>query len=172
MGILWVLNYNGKIIATKQKQAGQVDPTDVPPHFTRDFNSNEQKKLFESLANGGFLPKSTNPNHFYWVFGGTPLPSNEQPFEPLKWQKPHLQRLLAYFVYTLFSETDEKHFWDITAKCFIVNGKTPNVWEIPNVDTMKNDASKGDWGKNNCDKKKPRGYQKIEEIINKMTDKM
>ena len=67
-----------------QIKAAQSKPT---PNFTRVFSEIEQKKLFDGLINGSFLPKETIYNHFCYVFGGTAIPENEKSFNPLVWQK-------------------------------------------------------------------------------------
>jgi hypothetical protein len=60
-------------------------PSDL--HFTRQFTDTEQRKLFDGLVNGGFLPPKTIYSHFCYVFGATPIPDNEKPFERLQWNK-------------------------------------------------------------------------------------
>jgi hypothetical protein len=49
------------------------------------FSETEQKKLFDGLTDGGFLPKTANFRHFCYVFGQTPIPGDETPFKPLQW---------------------------------------------------------------------------------------
>jgi hypothetical protein len=75
--------YTGQSDTPPLSQKGQ----EQPPHFTRQFTPDEQKKLFDGLTNGGFLPKETIYSHFRYVFGGTAIPDNEKPFEPLQWIK-------------------------------------------------------------------------------------
>jgi hypothetical protein len=123
-----------------------------PTHFTRSFTPDEQRKLFNELTKWGFLPKTTNKNHFNFVFGSTAISDDEKPFSPLKWEKS--QALLAYFVFNLFSETDG-NFWNITAKCFTVGEKEPNI----GVMTAEQSKVK------NKEKDPPKGHQKIDDII-------
>ena len=61
--------------------------TKPPQPFTCTFISDEQSLLFAGLSNGGFLPQTTIYSHFCHVFGGTAIPDNEKPFEPLQWVK-------------------------------------------------------------------------------------
>jgi hypothetical protein len=129
----------------------------VANRFIRTFTTDEQKKLFNGLISGGFLPKETNYNHFCYVFGGTPIPDDEKPFERLMWKKPKSQALFAYFVYQLFSETDIK-FWDISAQCFTIWGKEPNIG------AMKTEQSKV----KNEEKDPPKGSNIVDEIIMNM----
>jgi hypothetical protein len=121
-------------------------------HFTRIFTELEQKKLFYGLTKGGYLPKETAYSHFCHVLGGEVIPDNESPFNPLKWEKS--QSLLAYFVFNLFSETDG-NFWNITAECFTVRGKRPNIG------VMTTEQSKV----KNKEKDPPKGHEKIDDII-------
>jgi hypothetical protein len=51
-----------------------------PPHFTRHFTDDEQRKLYDGLTSGGFLPTGTIYSHFCHVFGGTAIPDSEMPF--------------------------------------------------------------------------------------------
>jgi hypothetical protein len=78
-----------------------------PPHFTRSFTPDEQRKLFDGLKNGGFLPKNANYNHFCFVFSDKCVPDNETPFEPLQWQET--LSLFAYFVDKACEKYDLKH---------------------------------------------------------------
>ncbi|MDR3350216.1 MAG: hypothetical protein LBN98_01035 [Prevotellaceae bacterium] len=124
-----------------------------PLYFTRSFTTDEQKKLFDGLVNGGFLPKETICSHFYYVFGGTPIPDNEKPFKPLIWQKS--VGLLAYCIENLFADTDGANLWEITVNTFLWKG-TP-----PNKDTMKNTVSKY----KHDFQHRPKGYREIDDII-------
>jgi hypothetical protein len=77
-------------IANMQNSTNKPQPDIVelqPPHFTQYITSDGKKKLFEGLTKVGLLPKDTDYNHFNFVFGGTTIPDNEKPFEPLKWFK-------------------------------------------------------------------------------------
>jgi hypothetical protein len=76
-----------KMADPEQSNGNNQPEQPQPPHFTRYFTSDEQKMIFEGLKKAGFLPKDTNYNHFKFVFGGTAIPDNEKPFEPLKWIK-------------------------------------------------------------------------------------
>jgi hypothetical protein len=136
----------------KPLQADTVQPQQQP-HFTRQFTPDEQKKLYEGLKNGCFLPQETICSHFYHVFGGTAIPDNETPFKPLVWQKS--VGLLAYCIDNLFSDTDGTNLWETTINCFLWKGNKPNK------DTMKNTVSKykQDY------KEKPKGYEEIDTII-------
>jgi len=103
-----------------------------PSHFTRSFSAAEQKKLFEGLKNGGFLPQETICSHFYHVFGGTAIPDNETPFKPLQWIKtngttkgivPNKKSLLELLVLLGISETEIKNKPLINSIFEIPNGK-------------------------------------------------
>ncbi|MDR1973703.1 MAG: hypothetical protein LBQ31_03400 [Bacteroidales bacterium] len=120
-------------------------------HFTRDFTTDEQEKLFDGLINGGFLPKETIYSHFCYVFSGTAILDNEKPFEPLKWLKT--AALLAYMIDTLFGDTNTSH-WKIACNCFTIGNKKPNI------DTLKNAVSKhkNDW-------KTIKGHKRLAEIL-------
>jgi Ca2+/Na+ antiporter len=122
-------------------------------HFTRSFTTNEQSKLFNGLANAGFLPKETIYSHFYHVFEGMAIPDNERPFKPLKWTET--TALLAYFIENAFGDTDGQILWKITEQCFTVKGKKPNTNSLKNaVSKYKQDT-----------KNKPKGYEKIDDIL-------
>jgi hypothetical protein len=88
-------------------------------HFTRSFNPNEQKKLFDGLINGGFLYKRTIKSHFLYVFGGKEVPENEMPFKPLIWVGSIKE--LNYFINKYFR--DEKYKVRTTIQCFLWNDK-------------------------------------------------
>ncbi|GHV56567.1 hypothetical protein FACS1894182_03370 [Bacteroidia bacterium] len=124
-----------------------------PTHFNRHFTTDEQKKLFEGLTKGGFLPKDADYRHFCYVFGGTAILNNEKPFEPLIWGKS--VGLLAYMIDTLFSDTDGTNLWETTTKCFVWKSKEPNK------DSMKNKVSKYKSDYND----KPKGHTEIDKII-------
>ena len=66
-----------------EKQTAKIKPE--LKSFTREFSQKEQKKLFDGLKDGGFIPENTNYSHFCAVFGNTPLPEKEKPFTPLVW---------------------------------------------------------------------------------------
>jgi hypothetical protein len=124
-------------------------------YFNRSFTADEQKNLFGGLIAYGFLPQETIYSHFCHVFGGTTVPDNEKPFEPLMWMKK--QALFAYFVYQLFSETDVK-FWDASTRCFTIRGREPNIG------VMKTEQSK----LKNEEKDPPEGSDIIDKIIMNM----
>ena len=119
-------------------------------HFTREFTEEEKEKLFEDLQQNRCLPQNTDYPHFCFVFGGT---QSDHPFEPLKWQRT--VALLAYFVDSMFGDTDSKRLWEITSNCFTIENNKPNK------DSLKNTVSKikGDF------KKKPKGYETIDDIV-------
>jgi hypothetical protein len=147
------LNYVLKLLAYMDNLHLRKQLSDAKTaYFIRSFTSDEQNKLFDSLINAGFLPKETICSHFCHVFGGMAIPDNESPFNPLKWEKS--QSLLAYFVFNLFSETDG-NFWNITAECFTVRGKKPNIG------VMTTEQSKV----KNKEKDPPKGHEKIDDII-------
>ncbi|GHT50084.1 hypothetical protein FACS189440_16890 [Bacteroidia bacterium] len=125
-----------------------------PAHFTRQFTADEQKKLFDGLTNGYFLPQGTDYSHFCYVFGGT-IPNDRKPFEPLIWQKS--LGLLAYMIDILFSDTDGTNLWETTAKCFVWKEKAPNK------NSMKNTVSK--YRENDGYTKKPKGYEYLDNIL-------
>jgi hypothetical protein len=133
----------------------QEDPGPSPPqpHFTRQFTDTEQQKLYAGLTEGAFLPKGTDYSYFCHVFGGTAIPEDKKPFEPLQWQMP--VALLAYMIDNLFSDTDGINLWKITVQCFVANGKAPNR------NSMKNAVCKY----KNDNQEKPRGYAQIDRII-------
>jgi hypothetical protein len=88
-------------------------------HFTRFFTSDEQKKLFDGLTNGGYLPKDTDYNHFCHVFGDTAISDNGKPFEPLRWIGTLKE--LNCFVNIYFNNEQKK--WEKTIKCFLWNNE-------------------------------------------------
>jgi hypothetical protein len=130
-----------------------ITTSQPPAHFTRFFTTGEQRKLFDGLVNGGFLPQKTIYSHFCYVFGAIPIPDNEKPFEPLIWQKSI--GLLAYCIDNLFADTDGKNHWEITTKYFLWKNNPPNK------DTMKNTVTKY----KNEYSKKPKGHERIDDII-------
>ncbi|GHT00776.1 hypothetical protein AGMMS50276_27410 [Synergistales bacterium] len=144
----------GKAWLELQNQPQQSDTKKPQPtHFNRHFTTDEQKKLFEGLTKGGFLPKDADYRHFCYVFGGTAILNNEKPFEPLIWGKS--VGLLAYMIDTLFSDTDGTNLWETTEKCFVWKEKAPNK------DSMKNTVSKY----KNDFKEKPKGFEKLDTIL-------
>jgi hypothetical protein len=98
-------------------------PTAIkPPRFTRSFTPAEQKKLYEGLKNGGFLPQETICSHFYHVFGGTAIPDNEKPFKPLQWVGTIKE--LSYFITKHFPK--QKNQWETAVNCFLIDNKPIN----------------------------------------------
>jgi hypothetical protein len=76
--------YHNEIERIREKLPNSL-PKINPSHFARSFSETEQKKLYEGLTNGGFLPKGTNYSHFCHVFGGMAIPDSEMP--SLQWNK-------------------------------------------------------------------------------------
>lgn len=124
-------------------------------HFTRIFNEEEINILYSGLK-GRFMPEDLDFEHFCFVFGGIPLTPNKDPFKPLQWIRS--QYLLAYFIYQLFSDTDSKNFWNIACNCF------ENKEKPLNPNTMKKDMS----DLKNGEKDKPKGFDKIDDLINSL----
>ena len=124
---------------TEQKIPTSQPDTKQPQqskYFTRSFSETEQKKLFDGLINDGFLPKETNYSHFCYVFGGTTIPDNETPFEPLLWLKDTQD--LKIFIDTFFP--NEKSKWKKTVSCFKDNqSKEINYNSIRNLNPKYKD---------------------------------
>jgi len=83
---------NGKSTNLEIIQKEQTTPTKktkifVPVSLSRKFTRTEQENLYNKLINGDYIPKNTNFYHFCAVFGNTPIPEKEKPFEQLKWTK-------------------------------------------------------------------------------------
>ncbi len=57
-----------------------------PPQLTKTLSTDVQEYLFRRLR-GKFINENTNFHHFCFVFGYTPIPANNQPLEPIKWEK-------------------------------------------------------------------------------------
>lgn len=76
---------NGKSATPEINQKEQTTPTKNFVSFTREFSPIEQKKLFDGLIEGNFIPENTNYSHFCAVFGNTPISEKEKPFTPLVW---------------------------------------------------------------------------------------
>jgi hypothetical protein len=98
-------------------------------HFIRAFTADEQRILYEGLANGNYLPKDTNYARFCYVFGGSPIPDEDMPFKLLQWVA-NLQDL-HMLVNTLFGNEQAK--WEKTVKCFSTKGNSINKNSIKNL---------------------------------------
>jgi hypothetical protein len=75
-----------------------TEQSQQPPHFTRQFTKEEQKKLFDGLTSGDFLPKAqeTDFDNFCCIFRVKNYADSGKSFTPLQWQKK--LALFAYFV--------------------------------------------------------------------------
>lgn len=119
-------------------------PKVTPPlYFTRLFTPDQLKLLYNGLTTGGFLPTDTDQESFNYVFGG----SSKTDYKPLQWIKK--KNLCAYLIDNLFSGDDK--FWAIGEDVFNVKG----------LRQLKNNYLGNKTGNG-----KPKGYEKIDEIIN------
>lgn len=118
-------------------------------HFNAYQTKEELKTIFDRLKDGRYLPADSVLQDWLIVCGAD---TSNEPTKPLKWQKE--TGLLGWLVYSMFPN-DKTNYWEITAKCFTVKGKAPNI------NTMKNAVSRvsGNY------KDKPKGFEELERLL-------
>ncbi len=118
-------------------------------HFNAPYTTDQLTIIFESLIDGDYLHHDSLLKDWLIVCGAD---TSNEPTKPLKWQKE--TGLLGWLVYSMFPN-DKTNYWEITAKCFTVKGKAPNI------NTMKNAVSRvsGNY------KDKPKGFEELERLL-------
>ena len=121
----------------------------VCSHFNAPYTTDQLTTIFESLIDGDYLHPDSHLKDWLIVCGAD---TSNEPTKPLKWQKE--TGLLGWLVYSMFPN-DKTNYWEITAKCFTVKGKAPNI------NTMKNAVSRvsGNY------KDKPKNFEELERLL-------
>ena len=107
-------------------------------HFHGDFTDDEITSTFKKLIQGKYIQKDSDLVSWIYICTGT---KGKTPIRPIEWKKKSI--LLGLFVFDLFSNTDKNNIWEITAKCFTINGQEPNTNSIKvNLSKIKRDDTK------------------------------
>ena len=107
-------------------------------HFHGDFTDDEITSTFKKLIQGKYIQKDSDLVSWIYICTGT---KGKTPIRPIEWKKKSI--LLGLFVFDLFSNTDKNNIWEITAKCFTINGQEPNTNSIKvNLSKIKGDDTK------------------------------
>lgn len=98
-----------------------INPKDV--YLTEKYGRDRVKAMFYELKRGGYIAKETPIDEFYSIFRLGKL--NER--VPVDWIKE--QKLLVYFCYLAFSQTNNE-LWVKVQACFTINEKPINKESI------------------------------------------
>jgi hypothetical protein len=108
--------------------------------WSKRFKPSKRKDLYDKLKNNGFIYISVPESHFYWAFGGTPIPEGEPSFEPIKWEESIDQ--LVYMLFHLKPIQGEKEpLWKKANHCFRCKDKKTGEYAQPNTNSMKSAKS-------------------------------
>lgn len=154
--VRWVIAELSQIFPDEDLTKQTTNIAQTANHYTRTASLEEIRVLYDALIWHKFLSKETALSHFQYVINGAHIPVNMTPFLPLNWLGTAAN--LAYFIDTLFGDTDKNRVWEIATRCFTIGGK------VPNKKTLTDTISKINQGIKN----KPRGSADIDNIIRSM----
>jgi hypothetical protein len=144
----YITYLQSEIEHTSKQNAGNKKPNKSTNKTTYQWQGNEDElpELYKKLKDGNFIDKETNLKDFTAIFTGKPIES----INPIKWNN---NRLLAYFLETLFSGQDWQSIAEHGKLFKSIKGKLLN----------RNDLSKAK--KDYLDYGLPKGYEKINQIL-------
>lgn len=154
---LYDLCINYSIDITEFVKPPRCNPSNSqqPPHFNGDYTDEELTVTFEKLKQGSYIHSESDLDSWIYLCTGR---AGKTFTAPINWLKSGV--LLGMFVQDLFNDTDNTNIWELTAKCFTIQGKKPNTNSIK-VSLSK---IKQNW------KDRPKDYDKMQnEIIKDIT---
>lgn len=98
-------------------------------YFTTSYIKPQLIAIFDKLIKGDYIASDSSLEDWLIICGAE---RSDKQTGRIKWLKR--QDMLAWLVHTMFYTT--ARCWEITADCFMVNGKAPNI------NSMKNAVSK------------------------------
>ena len=94
--------------------------SDIPSYYNTNINKRKLIRIFIDLQKSGYISEDSDITSWLSINGFSK--SNNS---IINWVKD--VRSLCYFVYLLYSELNSKHIWEITKRCFTINGNSPNI---------------------------------------------
>lgn len=135
-----------KTISERKGKGFKSDNNKVIVGYSCRMGSGQIRTLYDCLIENNYIEEGTKLKVFEEIFNPSPLPDGLR----IKWLKTH--RLLAYFVWHMFSEVDPNSYWNIAENVFI--NKTNNFIKNLSQEFQNNPS--------------PKGFEQLEEFIKQL----
>lgn len=86
--------------------------------FNSSFSEERKLELYKELVYQGYIDQATTKAQFLGIFDRALFK------KPINWIRT--QHQLSYFIKLAFEPDNDKHLWNKTMSCFLINGETPH----------------------------------------------